>query len=447
MSQRYAPKLRFLYALTAAMGCSEQPAGTPGNSIDPNCPSMAACGPVGGAGTTTAPTPMNPISGVAGTEATPPIGAAGSLGFTGTGGSTPAAGSGGSIGTDAGDTPCEVASIVTEHCTSCHAATPRFGAPMPLMSTADFQKPAKAGATMLVHQSALARIRETDPARIMPPVGSSKLSASDLETFGAWLTAAAPPSMTPACSIMAKSRPPEAGTGGTLPPSTRSGGATIEPQEYDDPEMTCHKFLTHARGDLDAPYMQGPGEQYVNFTFKAPWTGTAYLRAVKIAVAEDAPAMHHWLLFKDTRMKTHGQVDEVGLLGVHPDSELLYGWAPGATPLYFDPDVGMELPGNVSYTLEAHLNNAGIRDVPDHNGSRLGRKPEARGLSVTETGDAGRVKRSRYCSKNGPLIRSWLELVALVSRTSPDELTSRRRLNGSERRRSGAFTKPRLPIG
>jgi hypothetical protein len=92
------------------------------------------------------------------------------------------------------------------------------------------------------------------------------------------------------------------------------------------------------------------------------------LRAIKIAV-DDAPVLHHWLLFKDTTAKPHGQVQEVGLLGVHTDGAvLLYGWAPGAWPLYLDPDVGMQLESTVSYTVEAHLNNPGARTMADHSG-------------------------------------------------------------------------------
>ena len=285
-------------------------------------------------------------------------------------------GTGGSAGPAeaASGVPCDVAKIVSQHCSLCHAATPRFSAPMPLITAADFRAAAKSNASKKVHELVLERINASDTSRLMPPVTSSKLSDADKQTFGAWLKAGAM-SAANSCPVTEKSTDgPAAGSGGTgaggsgAPPSTRSGGATIEPQEYNDPDMKCYKFLTHARGNFDAPYVQGAGEQYVNFTYKAPWTGTAYMRAIKIAVGK-APALHHWLLFKDATAKPDGQVSEVGLLGVHTDgAELLYGWAPGATPLYFDPDVGMKLPSNVSYTLEAHMNNSGLSAQEDHNG-------------------------------------------------------------------------------
>jgi hypothetical protein len=282
-----------------------------------------------------------------------------------------AAGAGGITGSSAGPgVPCDVAPIVSQHCTNCHAKTPQFGAPMPLMTVEDFQAPTRSAPTLPVHKTALTRISATEAARMMPPVTSSKLAAAEMTTFSAWLSGGAV-AAAQGCAITEPTSQPTAGSGGTLAPSTRSGGATIEPQEYNDPDLKCYKFLTHAAGDMDAPYMQGAGEQYVNFSFKAPWTGTAYLRAVKIAV-ENAPVLHHWLFFKDASRMRDGQVSEVGLLGVHTDGAiLLYGWAPGATPLYFDPDVGMQLESTVSYTLEAHLNNSTGRTMGDHNGVEI----------------------------------------------------------------------------
>jgi hypothetical protein len=63
---------------------------------------------------------------------------------------------------------------------------------------------------------------------------------------------------------------------GAPPASAHHVGVQLSPIEYGDPDMKCYKFLSHAQGDLNAPYMHRPGEEYVNFSFKAP-CGSAFL--------------------------------------------------------------------------------------------------------------------------------------------------------------------------
>ena len=133
--------------------------------------------------------------------------------------------------------------------------------------------------------------------------------------------------------------------------------------------MTCYKFLNHAAGDVNKPYQHGPGEEYVNFTFKAPWTGTVYTRAHKIVLG-DAPILHHWLLYVDPSPGLDGGVSGNGS-GIHPSSSLLHAWAPGASPLYFDKDVGMKIDGTVGLTLESHINNQTGAMGEDHNGAEI----------------------------------------------------------------------------
>jgi hypothetical protein len=267
----------------------------------------------------------------------------------------------------AGGVPCDVASIVTKNCTLCHAAVPKFGAPMPLMTLADFQAPSRSMPSMAVHQVIPSRIKATDPNKLMPPVSATKLTAAELQTFGAWLTAGAK-AATPGCAVTETTATamPDPVTGSGM------GGASITPIDYQDPDMKCYRFLAHAAGDMTKPYMQGAGEEYVDFSFKAPWTGTVYSRSIKLVLDPDSKVLHHWLLFKDTSAKTDGAVQPVGLLGLHTDGAiLLHGWAPGASDVYLDPDVGMKLEANVSYTIESHLYNQGTAPSGDHSGAEV----------------------------------------------------------------------------
>jgi hypothetical protein len=315
----------------------------------------------------------------------------GAIGLPGTSARNPAAGSG-SIATAPGPmttapittaapagnaVPCDVAKVVGDHCIACHSMVPQFGAPMPLMTLADFHAPAKSNAMLQVAQVIPTRINATDTSRLMPPISSPQLVPADLTAFNNWLTGGAP-GVANGCTIMPTSStaaPPTTGAPVPTDPTMaatgpRSGGASLEAQEYNDPNMKCYQMLTHAQGDMNADYMQAPGEQYWEFTFKAPWTGTQYLRSVKPIIRNPAPVLHHWLLFKDTSMGSDGAI--AAGTGAHIDGAvLIHGWAPGASPIYYDPDVGMKMESNVTYTVEAHMYNSGSSAGPDHSGPEL----------------------------------------------------------------------------
>ena len=243
---------------------------------------------------------------------------------------------------------------------------------MPLTTAADFAAKSKITPTMSVAQVTPPRLNATDMTRLMPPISSSKLSVTELSAFNTWLQAGAQPAAAAAsCPVTEGAVVPMEGTDPVKPMTgPRSGGASLEPQEYNDPEMKCYQFLTHAQGDKDKPYTHGQGEQYVSFAFKPPWTGTQYLRSIKLINVENAPVLHHWLLFKDTSMKTDGSVTPS--LGTHTDGAiLLHGWAPGASPIYYDADVGMKMESTVSYSLEAHFYNMSGKPGMDHGGAEV----------------------------------------------------------------------------
>lgn len=342
--------------LMVAAGCgSEQPGGP-------------VATPVGGSAAS--PTTTLP-SGIAGSGATRPttIGAAGSGVTTLPQAATPATPLSGGV-------PCEVASVVSKNCTLCHAASTRFTAPMPLMTLADFHAEAVATKGKKVFEVTPERINATDIKRRMPPASSTAVSAADLAMFTTWLQGGAK-GVPNSCAItdpMATPATMDAGTGTpgmpTMMPTTGSmGHASIEPIEYNDPEMKCYKFLAHAQGDLNKPYMKSPGQQYINFGFKAPWTGNMYSRAIKLAIDPNSKVIHHWLLFK-TPSVGDGSV-AVGI-GAHGSSDvLLHGWAPGASPMYLDPDLGMLLENGASYVLEVHYNNDTGGSSPDNSGAEI----------------------------------------------------------------------------
>jgi hypothetical protein len=267
--------------------------------------------------------------------------------------------------------PCDVAQIVSANCTGCHQSPTKIGAPMPLMTLADFHANSLSDPTKKVYQLIPGRLDPTDPTRRMPQPPLSALSVPQKQTFNTWINGGAQAAAS-SCAITVTELTPvgagsggsgSGGSGGTVAPGM--GGAHIEAIEYNDPDMQCYKFQTHARGDKMAPYMHGAGETYVNFDFAAPWTGTMYQRAVKLANDPNSRVIHHWLLFKQSGRVTDGAIATSS--GIHPDGTLVYAWGPGASPMYFDPDVGVPLESDVGYRLEAHFNGSGA----DQSGAEL----------------------------------------------------------------------------
>jgi hypothetical protein len=320
-----------LCALALAAGCG----GDGGNDGQPG----------GTAGVTgTAGTGLNP----------PPPGTAGSPGGIAGGGSNV-----GTAGTGVVPTlgvPCGVAEAVSNNCTSCHGTELKAAAPMPLMTYADFQAPAKSDATRKVYELVRERINHADTIRLMPPPGVGTMSAEHLGTMNAWLDAGAVGAMgAAACPITAPDDEPDPDPV-DLPScaDTDVTGQVKQTPICKDPDIKCYEFRAHAEGSLDEKYAVGVADdQYINFIFTPPWTGTVYTTSYRTLI-DNAAVVHHWLFYEDSTLAPAG-VSPGG--GFHPDGELVHGWAPGGTDMYFAPDLGFELSGDVSYSLELHYNS------------------------------------------------------------------------------------------
>jgi mono/diheme cytochrome c family protein len=261
--------------------------------------------------------------------------------------STPAKDAGKAVadaGTDksAKNVPCDVAAISAKNCAMCHGAETAFGAPMSLVTLADYKAKSVDGESML--ETIKTRINEPNPKKAMPPSNGVKLTAKELATLNDWLEAGAPGS-SESCEST-KPSAADAGSGGA------SNDAGLETESLD-----CFKMTAFGAG-ASAPYKVGVArDKYVNFTFNAPWSSTAY--GIRFSpIISNAKALHHFLLFQDSSKKAPGSA---GSSGAHPDGQLVYGWAPGGQPLDLreatDVSVGFELPNTTSYTVEMHYNS------------------------------------------------------------------------------------------
>jgi len=269
--------------------------------------------------------------------------------------------------------PCDVAGVVSNNCTTCHAAVPRFSAPMSLMKLSDFQAMAKTMPTKHVYEVIPARINATVVAQRMPPASKSALAAADLQVLNNWVSTG-----VPGGTCMITDPGPGGGTvqtgggagegGGTMTGGmpSGSGGSTNMPIDYNDDEMKCYQFLSHDPGDKMTPFtVSTTPDLYTNFMFMPPWQGMQYARSFKVVLGNNQ-VIHHWLFYKDSAAGTDGDVSASS--GVHPDGQLLHGWAPGGDDLYFDYDVGEEMPSDVAFTLETHHNNTTGTAAPDASG-------------------------------------------------------------------------------
>src|SRR4051794_34546729 len=57
--------------------------------------------------------------------------------------------------------PCDVANLLQTRCDTCHSSTPIGGAPMPLVTLADLQKPSLSDSTQTNTQLSLARMQSS----------------------------------------------------------------------------------------------------------------------------------------------------------------------------------------------------------------------------------------------------------------------------------------------
>jgi mono/diheme cytochrome c family protein len=99
-------------------------------------------------------------------------------------------GPGSSDGGVAGDLPCDVAALLSTHCTSCHGSPPTGGAPVSLDSLATLTAPAAGFAASSYAQRSLVRMQ--DSASPMPPGTGVTVSATEIAAFSSWVNAGTP---------------------------------------------------------------------------------------------------------------------------------------------------------------------------------------------------------------------------------------------------------------
>lgn len=114
-------------------------------------------------------------------------GETGGGGANGTGAGAAGGGSGGS-GTLPGDLPCDVATVLADHCTTCHGVTPSGGATFSLASRADLLRELSPGQTAVARSIARMQLASAP----MPPSTFPAAAPADITVLEQWVAAGTP---------------------------------------------------------------------------------------------------------------------------------------------------------------------------------------------------------------------------------------------------------------
>ncbi len=320
--------------------------------------------------------------------------------------------------------PGSVGPLLWNKCVVCHQNQPLAGAPMSLATFASFHAPAKSNPSKKVYELIPGRL--TDARKPMPPEG--QLPANDIALINAWVAAGAPE-----CGLAAPSGTGGQGAGGQGAGGQGAGGQGAGGQGAggsgaggsgaggsgaggsgaggygaggsgaggsgaggsgaggsgaggsggtdNPPGTTCFELRSHngqTPGDTApfqvgaGPFITSPGQYYEDFVFKTPYNEKVTMISMEPLI-DNGAVLHHWLLFQVVKNQTaYRDGSHTTVIGTHPDSELVAGWAPGGNTIKLPPGVGLELPppGGV-FELEIHYNNPGGATKMDRSGVKL----------------------------------------------------------------------------
>lgn len=230
--------------------------------------------------------------------------------------------------------PCDVKRVFEQRCTTCHGETPRFGAPMPLVTLGDLLAPAKSGAGRVV-DAVLGRV--ADDQRPMPPPPNARLSPADRKTLQAWADAGMPAGTEATCGE---------GKGGSAAPKPLS----CTPDQ---------KLRSPKKVKIDKTVM----DPYYCYGVDIPNDAKRHVIGIGPHVDNDR-LLHHILLFQSDEPFSKEPVR----CNKTPSSDwkLVAGWAPGVGNVELPKEAGfVEEVGETHWVLQLHYNNAAGNPTDD----------------------------------------------------------------------------------
>jgi len=232
--------------------------------------------------------------------------------------------------------PCDIDNILREKCQACHAATPKYGAPMPLTTYADLLKPAPSNPSVPMWQ--MMQWRVNHPTSPMPPIGQTPLTDSQQARLNQYFTQQALPG-TQNCTNLVPPGDSNALTGPEYLPCT--------------PNV---RFTAHASGSTNKYTVPTSyTNTYSCFTFRNPFPSGQHATAWAPIIDNDA-IVHHWILF-GMDSGTDGQVVRAdACYAASAYGTMVAAWGPGGPNTVLDNDVSLGL-GYPFYTLQIHHSN------------------------------------------------------------------------------------------
>jgi mono/diheme cytochrome c family protein len=265
-----------------------------------------------------------------------------------TAGATTTPGAGGSAGATQGSTtdglPCDVRKIVQERCSTCHGATPQFGAEFSLTTAADIRE----------HGPHILMRTADGAAKPMPQPPFPALTDAEQSTLHGYINAGAPLST---CSAMS------GGSGGS-----GSGGTAGGPTKPSDPDVTCYNITARKSAANDKFPVPTTPDLYHCFNHAPPWGSKKVQMVSARPIIDNGQVLHHWLLYNGEAAAQDGSSSDC--VGAHPNYSLVAGWAPGGESFEAPADVGVELASG-SFSLELHYNNSVGEGQLDASGAEI----------------------------------------------------------------------------
>lgn len=259
-----------------------------------------------------------------------------SAGRSSAGGTTTTPGAGGSAGATQSSSndglPCDIRGIVRERCSTCHGATPQYGAPFSLTSAAEIREHGP---------QILARTADGAEKR-MPQPPFPALTDAEQSALHAYINAGA------AVSTCSAEMPATSGGSG-------SGGAGGGPSKPNDPDVTCYNITARKSAANDKYQVPTTPDLYHCFNYAPPWGSKKVQMVSARPIIDNGQVLHHWLLYNGEAAAQDGASSDC--VGAHPNYSLVAGWAPGGEPFEAPSDVGVELASG-SFSLELHYNNS-----------------------------------------------------------------------------------------
>jgi hypothetical protein len=268
-----------------------------------------------------------------------------SFGTTGGGGGGGNGGGAGGAAT-AGQLPCDVADVLGSHCTTCHAASPKYGAPMPLVTYADLMAPGVSDPSKHVYELVENRIH--DEIRPMPPAPNARLGASDTQTLDAWIGAGAPAATDSTCGAGGGGQSGSGGSGGAAP-ACKPDTPVIPSSSFTMPKDTDDIYICYG---IDVETSQE--KQVIGLLPKL----------------DNESIVHHMVLFQADAAADPGPTpcSITGALGWR----ILTIWTPGSEGFVLPAEAGIPLDSTTHYVVQVHYNNLAHRaGQTDHSGFEL----------------------------------------------------------------------------